>query len=150
MASGKLVRGDLGSETVLRFSVIGKPSLLVGVVERVASIKGVPMLSEGGLYRAVKHTAEIRVHLQTVLHDDTEHVLYELIRREVVEEAEWMYQLEQAGCGKWDAFNIAATTMLKGKTMPDLSSIVIQSELVEQLYEFSKTGHPEPLAITKR
>ena len=150
MASGKLVCGDLGSEKILRFSVIGKLSLLVGVVERVASIKGVPMLTEGGVYHAVKHIVEIRVHLQTVLHDDTEHVLYELLPKRKVEEAEWMYQLEQSRCGKWDAFNVAATTMLIGKTKPDLSSIVIQSELVEQLYEFSKTGRPEPLAITKR
>ena len=124
--------------------------LLVGVVERVASIKGIPMLSEGGLYRAVKHVTETRVHLQTVLHDGTEHVLYELMPKKKVEEAEWMYQLQQSRCGKWDAFNIAATTMLIGKTKPDLSSIVIQSELVEQLYVFSKTGRPEPLAITKR
>ena len=119
---------------------------MVGVVERVASIKGVPMLSEGGLYHAVKHIAEIRVHPQTVLHDDTEHVLYELMPKMKVEEAEWLYQLQQSRCGKWDAFNIAAT-MLMSSTKPDLSSIVIRSELVEQVYEFSKTGRPEPLAI---
>ena len=150
MASGKLVCGDLGNKSILRFSVIGKLSLLVGVVERVASIKGVPMLTEVGLYHAVKHTAEIRVHLQTVLHDDTEHMLYELIPKKDVEETEWMYQLQQSGCGEWDAFNVAATTMLKGDTKPDLSCIVIQGEIAEQLYKFSKNGRPEPLAITKR
>ena len=152
MASGKLVRGDLGSETILRFSVIGKLSLLVGVVERVASIKGVPMLSEGGLYRAVKHTAEIRVHLQTVLYDDTEHVLYELIPREVVEEAEWMYQLQQSGCGKWDAFNEVAIALLTGKSRPDLGRLEKQAWTphYDELREIASSKCPDPLTIVKR
>ena len=152
MASGKLVCGDLGSETVLRFSVIGKLSLLVGVVERVASIKGVPMLSEGGLYRAVKHTAEIRVHLQTVLYDDTEHVLYELIPREVVEEAEWMYQLQQAGCGKWDAFNEVAIALLTDNSRPDLDKLEKQAWTphYDELREIASSKCPDPLTIVKR
>ena len=150
MASGKLVCGDLGSENVMRFSVIGKLSLLVGVVERVASIKGIAILSEGGLYRAVKHTAEIRVHLQTVLYDDTEHVLYELIPRVDVGPAEWMYQLEQVGVGKWDNFNKVATTLLKGTCNISIENPKGHSPEYDELRSLMKTGFPEPIIVSKR
>ena len=152
MASGKLVCGDLGSESILRFSVIGKLSLLVSVVERVASIKGVPMLTEVGLYHLLKYTAEIRVHLQTVLHDDTEHVLYELIPKKNIEETEWMYQLQQSGCGKWDAFNEVAIALLTGKSRPDLDKLEKQAWTShhDELREFLSSGCPDPLTITKR
>ena len=152
MASGKLVCGDLGSETILRFSVIGKPSLLVGVVERIASIKGVPMLSEGGLYRAVKHIAEIRVHLQTVLYDDTEHVLYELIPKKDIEPAEWMYQLQQSGCGRWDAFNEVAIALLTGNLRPDLGRLETQAWTphYDELREIASSKCPDPLTIVTR
>ena len=150
MASGKLVCGDLGSENVMRFSVIGKLSLLVGVVERVASIKGVPMLSEGGLYHAVKHIAEIRVHLQTVLHDNTEHVLYELIPKKDIGPAEWMYQLEEVGAGKWDNFNKVAATLLTSKSDDAISKPEEHSPEYDELRSFMKTGFPDPIVVTKR
>ena len=150
MASGKLVCGDLGSENVMRFSVIGKLSLLVGVVERVASIKGVPMLTEGGLYRAVMHTAEIRVHLQTVFYDDTEHVLYELIPKKDVGPAEWMYQLEEVGAGKWDNFNKVAATLLTSKSNVAISKPEEHSPEYDELRSFMKTGFPDPIVVTKR
>ena len=134
----------------MRFSVIGKLSLLVGVVERVASIKGVPMLSEGGLYHVVKHIAEIRVHLQTVLHDNTEHVLYELIPKKDIGPAEWMYQLEEVGAGKWDNFNKVAATLLTSKSDDAISKPEGHSPEYDELRSFMKTGFPDPIVVTKR
>eukprot|EP01060_Flectonema_neradi_P001396 TRINITY_DN10842_c0_g1_i4.p1 TRINITY_DN10842_c0_g1~~TRINITY_DN10842_c0_g1_i4.p1 ORF type:complete len:595 (+),score=100.57 TRINITY_DN10842_c0_g1_i4:71-1786(+) len=151
LASGNIVCGDLGSEDVMRFSIIGKMSLLVGVVERVASMKGVPILSESGLYNHVKHTVETRVFLQTVVHDDTVHLLYEIIPSKAdTTVVEWMYQLEEAGAGKWDAFNKVAVALLTGTQEPDVSKLSIDIPQHDELCRLVEKGCPDPFVVVKR
>ena len=153
LGSGKLYCGDLGSTTLMRYSVIGKLSVFVGVIERVSNLTGTSILAEEGIYRLVKHTAEVRVHLQTVLFNDSTHLLYEIVPKAAnIEEAEWMYQLEQSGVGKWDAFNRIATDLLTKKShqsgSPQLSVFDNVNDVhVMRLKVLIENGPPDPIVV---
>ena len=142
MGSGKLVCGDLGSANIMRFSVVGDLSLLVCAVERASCQLGVAMLSEEGLYQQVKHTAEARVHLQTIFHNNKVHILYELLLDNNEEPAEWMYELENVG--KWDEFNRIAVAMLS----KSLASEIPAGDKFDVLRELMDSGLPEPLVLS--
>eukprot|EP01060_Flectonema_neradi_P005909 TRINITY_DN13967_c0_g1_i2.p1 TRINITY_DN13967_c0_g1~~TRINITY_DN13967_c0_g1_i2.p1 ORF type:complete len:264 (+),score=55.08 TRINITY_DN13967_c0_g1_i2:2-793(+) len=142
MGSGKLVCGDLGSESMLRFSTVGDLSHLVCAVERVGSRSTVAILCEEGMHRQVKHSTETRVHLQPILHNDCVHVLYEIITSlDDGSMKEWMYELESVS--KWDAFNKLAESMLTSNLdvqIPD----GVQFDLLRSML---KDGPPEPIVV---
>ena len=142
MGSGKLVCGDLGSANIMRFSVVGDLSLLVCAVERASCQLGVAMLSEEGLYQQVKHTAEARVHLQTIFHNNKVHILYELLLNNNEEPVEWMYELENVG--KWDEFNRIAVAILS----KSLASEIPTGDKFDVLRELMDSGLPEPLVLS--
>ena len=142
MGSGKLVCGDLGSVNIMRFSVVGDLSLLVCAVERASCQLGVAMLSEEGLYQQVKHTAEARVHLQTIFHNNKVHILYELLLNNKEQPVEWMYELENVG--KWDEFNRIAVAMLS----KSLASEIPMGDKFDVLRELMDSGLPEPLVLS--
>ena len=154
MGSGSLHCGDLGSDTMIRYSFIGKLAHLVSVVERAACKMNITMLCEGGLYRQVRESIEICVHLQTILHLDTIHLLYEVIEGIHEEEAfpeEWMYQLESRGVGKWDAFNKVASALLMGEKVSDIGNVAAETDFrMEQLQIIMRDGVSTPLVVTSR
>ena len=154
MGSGRLHCGDLGSDTMIRYSFIGKLAHLVSVVERAACKMNITMLCEGGLYRQVRESIEICVHLQTILHLDTIHLLYEVIAGIHEEEAfpeEWMYQLESRGVGKWDAFNKVASALLMGEKVSDIGNVAEETDFrMEQLQIIMRDGVSTPLVVTSR
>ena len=154
MGSGRLHCGDLGSDTMIRYSFIGKLAHLVSVVERAACKMNITMLCEGGLYRQVRESIEICVHLQTILHLDTIHLLYEVIAGIHEEEAfpeEWMYQLESRGVGKWDAFNKVASALLMGEKVSDIGNVAAETDFrIEQLQIIMRDGVSTPLVVTSR
>ena len=118
-ATGQIACGDLGSDTMLRFSLVGKLSQWVAVIERVGSFLGIQFLSNESFHKQVTETTESRVVLQTVLCGGETHILYEIIPQlKSVKADEWMYQLENAGVWKWVAFNIVAIAVLKGLPIP--------------------------------
>ena len=142
MGSGELVCGDLGSVNIMRFSVVGDLSLLVCAVERASCQLGVAMLSEEGLYQQVKHTAEARVHLQTIFHNNKVHILYELLLNNKEQPVEWMYELENVG--KWDEFNRIAVAILS----KSLASEIPTGDKFDVLRELIHSGLPEPLVLS--
>ena len=154
MGSGRLHCGDLGSDTMIRYSFIGKLAHLVSVVERAACKMNITMLCEVGLYRQVRESIEICVHLQTILHLDTIHLLYEVIAGIHEEEAfpeEWMYQLESRGVGKWDAFNKVASALLMGEKVSDIGNVAAETDFrIEQLQIILRDGVSTPLVVTSR
>ena len=154
LGSGRLHCGDLGSDTMIRYSFIGKLAHLVSVVERAACKMNITMLCEGGLYRQVRESIEICVHLQTILHLDTIHLLYEVIEGIHEEEAfpeEWMYQLESRGVGKWDAFNKVASALLMGEKVSDVGNVAEETDFrMEQLQIIVRDGVSTPLVVTSR
>ena len=154
MGSGRLHCGDLGSDTMIRYSFIGKLAHLVSVVERAACKMNITMLCEGKLYRQVRESIEICVHLQTILHLDTIHLLYEVIEGIHEEEAfpeEWMYQLESRGVGKWDAFNKVASALLMGEKVSDIGNVAEETDFrIEQLQIIMRDGVSTPLVVTSR
>ena len=151
MGSGRLHCGDLGSDIMIRYSFIGKLAHLVSVVERAACKMNITMLCEGGLYRQVRESIEICVHLQTILHLDTIQLLYEVIAGIHEEEAfpeEWMYQLESRGVGKWDAFNKVASALLKGEKVSDIGNLSEETDFrMEQLQIIVRDGVLTPLVF---
>ena len=154
MGSGRLHCGDLGSDTMIRYSFIGKLAHLVSVVERAACKMNITMLCEVGLYRQVRESIEICVHLQTILHLDTIHLLYEVIEGIHEEEAfpeEWMYQLESRGVGKWDAFNKVASALLMGEKVSDIGNVAEEAGFrMQQLQIIMRDGVSTPLVVTSR
>ena len=154
MGSGRLHCGDLGSDTMIRYSFIGKLAHLVSVVERAACKMNITMLCEVGLYRQVRESIEICVHLQTILHLDTIHLLYEVIAGIHEEEAfpeEWMYQLESRGVGKWDAFNKVASALLMGEKVSDIGNVAAETDFrIKQLQIIMRDGVSTPFVLTSR
>ena len=111
-------------------------------MERASCQLGVAMLSEEGLYQQVKHTAEARVHLQTIFHNNKVHILYELLLNNNEEPVEWMYELENVG--KWDEFNRIAVAILS----KSLASEIPTGDKFDVLRELMDSGLPEPLVLS--
>eukprot|EP01060_Flectonema_neradi_P009931 TRINITY_DN17089_c0_g1_i1.p1 TRINITY_DN17089_c0_g1~~TRINITY_DN17089_c0_g1_i1.p1 ORF type:complete len:566 (+),score=44.00 TRINITY_DN17089_c0_g1_i1:1241-2938(+) len=112
MGSGKLVCGDLGSESIMRFCVIGKLSLLVCEMERAGRSAGIKMLCESDMRYDIKFTYQTRVHLQLVRHNDEDHIVYEVIQNAETKEQEWLYEI--ASTDKWEALDKVAIAVMKG------------------------------------
>ena len=144
VGSGKLTCGDLGSETVMRFSIIGKVAGLVCAVERAACLFDVSILSEEGLYKQVRHTHMIRVHLQAIVFNNNTHIVFEIIASSPNEPNEWMYELGDVG--KWDAFNLCAVALLTKKDIPSLQPS--SDPHFKQLSLLIESGPRDPLVLT--
>ena len=143
VGSGKLTCGDLGSETVMRFSIIGKVAGLVCAVERAACLFDVSILSEEGLYNQVRHTHMIRVHLQAIVFNNNTHIVFEIIASSPNEPNEWMYELGDVG--KWDAFNLCAVALLTKKDIPSLQPS--SDPHFEKLSLLIENGPYDPLVL---
>ena len=144
VGSGKLTCGDLGSETVMRFSIIGKVAGLVCAVERAACLFDVSILSEEGLYKQVRHTHMTRVHLQAIVFNNNTHIVFEIIASSPNEPNEWMYELGDVG--KWDAFNLCAVALLTKKDIPSLQPS--SDPHFKQLSLLIENGPRDPLVLT--
>ena len=144
VGSGKLTCGDLGSETVMRFSIIGKVAGLVCAVERAACLFDVSILSEEGLYNQVRHTHMTRVHLQAIVFNNNTHIVFEIIASSPNEPNEWMYELGDVG--KWDAFNLCAVALLTKKDIPSLQPS--SDPHFKQLSLLIENGPRDPLVLT--
>ena len=144
VGSGKLTCGDLGSETVMRFSIIGKVAGLVCAVERAACLFDVSILSEEGLYNQVRHTHMTRVHLQAIVFNNNTHIVFEIITSSPNEPNEWMYELGDVG--KWDAFNLCAVALLTKKDIPSLQPS--SDPHFEELSLLIENGPRDPLVLT--
>ena len=144
VGSGKLTCGDLGSETVMRFSIIGKVAGLVCAVERAACLFDVSILSEEGLYKQVRHTHMTRVHLQAIVFNNNTHIVFEIIASSPNEPNEWMYELGDVG--KWDAFNLCAVALLTKKDIPSLQPS--SDPHFEELSLLIENGPRDPLVLT--
>ena len=117
MGSGKQACGDLGSENMMRFSVIGRLSLFISVIEKAGAILGTTMLGEGGLYGHLMHITECRIILRRVLHEEDQHLVYEFFHKRKVQNEEWMYQLQLSHAGKWKDYNTIAAAFLCEKVI---------------------------------
>ena len=144
VGSGKLTCGDLGSETVMRFSIIGKVAGLVCAVERAACLFDVSILSEEDLYKQVRHTHVTRVHLQAIVFNNNTHIVFEIITSSPNEPNEWMYELGDVG--KWDAFNLCAVALLTKKDIPSLQPS--SDPHFEELSLLIENGPRDPLVLT--
>ena len=144
VGSGKLTCGDLGSETVMRFSIIGKVAGLVCAVERAACLFDVSILSEEGLYKQVRHTHMTRVHLQAIVFNNNTHIVFEIIASSPNEPNEWIYELGDVG--KWDAFNLCAVALLTKKDIPSLQPS--SDPHFKQLSLLIENGPRDPLVLT--
>ena len=149
MGCGRLACGDLGSDNSMRFSVIGRHSHLVVVVERAGSLLGIDLVCESGMHRLVKTTYEIRVCFQAFLYNDELELLYEIIPTSGdVEVSEWMYQLENSGAGKWDIYNKIASAFLTGGCLSNVEKLKCDS--IADLQSVMDNGAPDPLIIQRR
>ena len=112
MGSGMLTCGDLGCESMMRFSVIGKLPPLVSAIERAGQMLEFTMLGDSGLYRQLMHTVGCRVVLRGLLYEECVHLMYEFFHKKAVVDEEWMYQLQVNDVGKWTEFNSIAEALI--------------------------------------
>ena len=150
VATGRLACGDLGSESMLRFSLIGKLSQWVAAIERLGSKFEIPLLANEAFHNEVAYTTESRVILQSVIFKGELELIFEVSPAKSADEEEWMYQMAENGVGRWDSFNSAAIAVLKGTSIPEYSFTAVPHQdnvLYEKLKYIIRNGPPLPLPI---
>ena len=144
-ATGQIACGDLGSDTMLRFSLVGKLSQWVAVIERVGSFLGIQFLSNEDFHKQMTGTTESRVVLQTVVFGEETQLVFEIIpmlQKLAIEE--WMYQMEKLNVGCWNNYNIVAIAVLTGQPIPQhlISTLDGDGKPYEHLRNAIKCGAP--------
>eukprot|EP01060_Flectonema_neradi_P017354 TRINITY_DN24254_c0_g1_i1.p1 TRINITY_DN24254_c0_g1~~TRINITY_DN24254_c0_g1_i1.p1 ORF type:complete len:194 (+),score=13.91 TRINITY_DN24254_c0_g1_i1:3-584(+) len=148
MATGQVFCGVLGNDSIKRYSLIGKPSLLASTIERYACFSAIPMLCDVGMYNQIQDKFEFRVHLQPIIFENTVQLLYEIITKETSCSAEWMYSSESVD--QWEVFNKVATALLTDHPIPSTDMKPFTGTSFDNLRALIKSGPPEPLVISDK
>ena len=146
VATGAVACGDLGTETSLRYSVVGDMSKWVIAIERVGSSLGIPLAANEAFHKEVKETNQSKVIFKLIIYDQKPRFVFEIIPTFEVANDEWMYQIHHCGAGKWDAYNTVAIALLSGQPIPDELSEV--PTLYTDLQNAILSGLPTPIHLS--
>ena len=118
VATGKVLRGDMGCAVMRRFSMVGTLVRDVNVLERAGRVLGYSALCNRLCFSDAECEHELRlVPCKVEVELSREEVVAELVvPKEAVahrQEAEWMYMLE--GNKQWEEYNTAVLEYLKGE-----------------------------------
>ena len=126
VATGKVLRGDMGCEVMRRFSMVGTLVRDVHGMERAGHILGCDVLCNRVCFSDAECEHEMRLipcKVEVSATSDTPEVVAELIlnTEEAEEETgEWMYQIGKNK--KWENYNTAVRKYLKG----DVSAAAVE------------------------
>ena len=126
VATGKVLRGDMGCEVMRRFSMVGTLVRDVHGMERAGRILGCDVLCNRVCFSEAECEHEMRLipcKVEVSATSDTPEVVAELIlnTEEAEEETEeWMYQIEKNK--KWENYNTTVRKYLKG----DVSAAAVE------------------------
>ena len=150
-ATGKIACGDLGCEDyMLRFSVIGDLSQLVGVIERMGCSLEIPFLVSVEYHNQIRETCESRVVLQLVSCRGLTQTVFNVTPRLQEPDAdEWMYQMAETGAGIWNEYNKIAIAVLTGNSITQQLETLLNRDGLhyEHLSNIIKIGVPTPFTI---
>ena len=121
VATGKVLRGDMGCEVMRRFSMVGELVRDVGVMERAGRILGCDVLCNRLCFSDAECEHNLRMvpcRVEVAPGCDPEIVAEMLIRTDLPDNTanvgdEWMYQI--GGKKDWDDYNQAARKFLRGE-----------------------------------
>ena len=147
VATGAVACGDLGTETSLRYSVIGDLSKWVIAVERVGSSLGISLAANENFHKEVKETNQSKVIFKSIIYDQKLRLVFEIIPTFDVADDEWMYQIQHLGAGKWDTYNTVAIALLNGQPIPEELSDV--PAVYTDLQNAIRSGLPTPIHLSK-
>ena len=123
IAKGEVIHGDLGCDSMRRFSVVGKLPLISSVLERFSRQFGVECVCDAGVEADVGMTHELRLILQTIALPSKFSMrpllLYEMVinrqhKTATVGAVEWMYQLEKGAGKRWEQYNEGGRLFIRG------------------------------------
>ena len=128
VATGKVLRGDMGCEVMRRFSMVGTLVRNVHGMERAGRIFGCDVLCNRMCFSEAECEHEMRLipcKVEVSATSDTPEVVAELLPARTPADAdnpdeEWMYAIEQ-NC-EWDQYNTTVRKYLKG----DVSAAAVE------------------------
>ena len=126
VASGKVLRGDMGCEVMRRFSMVGTLVRDVHGMERAGRVLGCDVLCNRMCFSDAECEHEMRLipcKVEVSATSDTPEVVAELLpgNEEAEHETEeWMYQIGKNG--EWENYNTAVRKYLKG----DVSAAAVE------------------------
>eukprot|EP01060_Flectonema_neradi_P016254 TRINITY_DN2283_c2_g1_i1.p1 TRINITY_DN2283_c2_g1~~TRINITY_DN2283_c2_g1_i1.p1 ORF type:complete len:576 (+),score=82.24 TRINITY_DN2283_c2_g1_i1:69-1796(+) len=152
VAMGEVAAGDLGFDSMLRFSIIGSLSHSVAIIERAGAQLGIPIAASESFHKQIADTRESRLILQPVVYDGKTLLIFSITPINTIESKEWMYELHEGGTGRWDDFNSAAAEVLNGRRIPSQYSHILSRDgpVFDELRQITRTGVPEPIVFSKR
>ena len=126
VATGKVLRGDMGCEVMRRFSMVGTLVRDVHGMERAGRILGCDVLCNRMCFSDAECEHEMRLipcKVEVSATSDTPEVVAELLldmARSSIAEEEWMYLIGENS--EWDQYNTAVRKYLKG----DVSAAAVE------------------------
>ena len=126
VATGKVLRGDMGCEVMRRFSMVGTLVRDVHGMERAGRILGCDVLCNRLCFSDAECEHEMRLipcKVEVSATSDTPEVVAELLldmARSSIAEEEWMYLIGENSA--WDQYNTAVRKYLKG----DVSAAAVE------------------------
>ena len=126
VATGKVLRGDMGCEVMRRFSMVGTLVRDVHGMERAGRILGCDVLCNRMCFSDAECEHEMRLipcKVEVSATSDTPEVVAELLldmARSSIAEEEWMYQIGKNK--KWENYNTTVQKYLKG----DVSAVAVE------------------------
>ena len=133
VATGKVLRGDMGCAVMRRFSMVGALVRDVNVLERAGRVLGCSVLCN----RLCFSDAECEHHLRLVpckveVGESREEIVAELVvskEAAAQEEGEWMYMLE--GNKQWEQYNIAMRGYLRGNVSAAAAATAVAAAIAK-------------------
>ena len=119
VATGKVLRGDMGCEVMRRFSMVGTLARDVNVLERAGRVLGCSVLCNRLCFSDAECEHELRLipcKIELAAGCDAEVVAELVVPKEALEapaEGEWMYMLR--GNKQWEDYNTAVRGYLRGE-----------------------------------
>ena len=154
LSTGQVACGDLGNFDMLRFSIIGRSSQFVCVVERIGSALGIPIATDSNFHKSIYHIAESRIILQQFIYDGVVEFIFQVAPNvsNQPQSAEWMYAMQNNGVGIWDDYNVAVAVILSGDPHPQILSQLLKKDGApyDGLRKLVREGVPPPVEIPKR
>ena len=144
VATGKVLRGDMGCAVMRRFSMVGTLVRDVNVLERAGRVLGCSVLCN----RLCFSDAECEHHLRLVpckveVGESREEIVAELVvskEAAAQEEGEWMYMLE--GNKQWEQYNTAVRGYLRGSVSAAAAATAVAAA-IEKIDDTTDCNIPE-------
>ena len=130
VATGKVLRGDMGCEVMRRFSMVGTLVRDVNVLERAGRVLGCSVLCNRLCFKESECEHQLRlVPCKVEVGESREEVVAELVVPEEAAtpaQAEWMYMLK--GDKQWEDYNTAVRGYLRGELSASAVAAVLRDK----------------------